>query len=131
MTDTLHLTDKDTELFMIETTIERDSDLPIRFTGEIIAEVDSYVPGKSRWTALNLYRTSTGRYVLHEEGLTEIDGESDRSSAVVASDVDELIGELYKVNASGKRYMTRLAQDLLFEASAVDGDIQAACVVEV
>ena len=116
---------------MTETIIDRDGDLPIRFTGELLAEADSFEPAKLRWTEIALYRTSSGRYVLHEEGLSKIDGEADRSSAFVADDANELIDKLYRINAQGKRYITRMAQDLIAQAAIRDSEIAAACVVEV
>lgn len=116
---------------MTETIIERDGDLPIRFIGELVAEVDSYTPGKLRWTALSAYRTSTGKYVLHEEGLTEVEGEGDRSSAIVSEDAGKFVVSLYKVNDAGRPYITRLAQDLLAEVAKVDDEVGAAGFVEV
>lgn len=111
--------------------IERDADLPLAFTGEVIAEAHSYETGKLRWTELTLYRTSSGKYVLHEEGITEVDDEDDRSSAYVSEDAGELIASLYKVNARGKRYLTKLAQELVARAAVADPGIRAHYVVEV
>jgi hypothetical protein len=111
--------------------IERDSDVPLRFTGAPIASASSYEPGKDRWTQLTLYLTSTGRYVLHEEGLTDVDGEDDRSDAYVADDAATLIAGLYKVNVRGKRYLTRLALSLIEDAAVSDDGVRAAYFVEV
>lgn len=116
---------------MTEMTIDRDGDLPIRFTGELIAEVDSHEPGKLRWTELSAYRTSKGAYVLHEEGLTDVEGEADRSSAIVSEDAAAFVASLYKVNDSGRPYITRLAQDLLTSAAQTDPAIGRAAYVEV
>lgn len=116
---------------MTEITIDRDGDLPIRFSGELIAEVDSNQQGKLRWTQLSAYRTSTGKYVLHEEGLTEVAGEGDRSSAIVSEDAGKFVVSLYKVNDAGRPYITRLAQDLLVKMAEVDDKVAAALFVEV
>jgi DNA-binding PadR family transcriptional regulator len=49
----------------------------------------------------------------------------------VADDANELIDKLYRINAQGKRYITRMAQDLIAQAAIRDSEIAAACVVEV
>lgn len=111
--------------------IERDGDMPLRFTGTQIASASSHEPGKDRWTELTLYRTTTGRYVLHEEGLSDVDGEEDRSTGYAADDAATLIAGLYKVNARGKRYLTRTALTLIEDAAGVDDGVRGAFFVEV
>lgn len=111
--------------------IERDSDMPLRFSGKAVATASSYEPGKSRWTELTLYRTTSGRYVLHEEGLTDVAGEEDRSTGWAADDADAVIASLYKENAAGKRYLTRTAIGLIESAAERDDAIAAALYVEV
>ncbi len=72
---------------MKEITFPRDGDRPLRFVGEEIVSVSSQAEGKDRWTELVVYRTSTGKFVLHSIGCSDREGEDDRSKAIA---VDEL-----------------------------------------
>ena len=111
--------------------IERDGDMPLRFSGTAVGTASSYEPGKDRWTELTLYRTTSEKYVLHEEGMTDVDGEEDRSTGWAADDAAALIASLYKENARGKRYLTRTAIGLIESAAERDDAIAAALYVEV
>ncbi|MGG7055869.1 hypothetical protein [Nitrosomonas sp. ANs5] len=80
-------------------TIERDNGQDIKFTGELLASAasspeqamgSSYSGSVGRWTELELYRTSTGKYICHCVQRTQWQGGRDTSEAVVCDDVSEV-----------------------------------------
>lgn len=91
-------------------TLERDNLPDLRFTGEEAGHVTSRKidgPGSSRWTELTLYRTKAGKWVCHEVGKTQWQGEHDRYTVYVADDEKGLIDAVGTGN---------LAKDLYVEA---------------
>lgn len=100
--------------------IPRDGTTPLRFTGIELGHADSFEPGKQRWSELTLYRTDTGKYVVHGEGVTDVPGEDNRNWAAVCDNPEDVLKSLYRVNDKGTHYLTRMAQDLLDQAAAKD-----------
>lgn len=93
-------TDTDTEDTDMQTiTIERDGDLNIRFTGELVAEASSsdnkvardYSGSTGRWTVLRLYRSRSGKFVCASEGRTRWKSEHTRYSAAICETEAEVI----------------------------------------
>jgi hypothetical protein len=111
--------DTDEEDTTMETyTITNDNAADIRFTGEHLATASSKDPYNNggRWTVLRLYRTTSGKFICQEEGVTQWQGERDRSKAAVCAtekNVIEFFGH------------GRLAKDIYIEAG-----IDAVQVVE-
>lgn len=70
----------------METIIVKDDNGPdLRFTGELVARVESEkdAPGRARWTELALYKTQSGKYVCSEIGHTQLTSEHTRYKASV------------------------------------------------
>lgn len=86
--------DTDTEDATMETyTITNDNAADIRFTGEHLATASSKDPYNNggRWTVLRLYRTKGGAFICQEEGITQWQGERDRSKVTVCKTEAEVI----------------------------------------
>jgi hypothetical protein len=82
---------------MQEYTVTRDGQKDLRFSGELLAEVNNkWVAGKdnSRWHELSLYKTAGGKYVLHEVFRTQWQGEIDRHGAAVYGTAEEVLDTL-------------------------------------
>lgn len=79
---------------MEQFTICRDNERDLRFTGEMIASVDSKGKSNGRWTVLKLYKTESGKYVAEQIGRTNWDGEHDRFSATVCETENDVIEAL-------------------------------------
>ncbi len=79
--------------------LEVDNEPNIRFCGECIAAVESsdnqaagrfYSGRGGRWTRLKLFKTSSGKYVCHQVGVTCIKGERNRHSADVCESIEQV-----------------------------------------
>lgn len=112
--------DIDEESKMETFTIEIDNAPNIRFTGELVASASSsdnqamgssYSGDTGRWTELDLYKTSKGKYICHQVGRTRWQGERDRYSGKVCETLEEVI-EFF-----GHRW---LAKELYYEAGIED-----------
>ena len=71
--------------------VERDDDLDIAFTGEIIARVSSKNDISIRHTDLVLYQTDQGMYVCQTIGVSLIDGERTKYSGEVCRTQKDVI----------------------------------------
>lgn len=100
-------------------TLEVDNAPSLRFTGELVAEVSSspdrafgssWSGETGRWSELYLYRTKGGKYVCHQIGRTQWQGERDRYSGAVCETV-EAVQDFF-----GHRW---LAMDL-YEKAGID-----------
>lgn len=89
--------DEDEDETMETITLERDDDRDVRFAGERVAEVSSHHyegPRNTRWTELTLYRTTGGKWVCQEVGVTCWQGEHDRHAVHIADSEEALIRQL-------------------------------------
>lgn len=93
--------DEDSSMETITITVDNAPD--IRFTGEQLASVQSsannaagnYSGSTGRWTELALYKTAGGKFICHEIGRTQWQGEQDRFKAAVCENhgqVQEFFG---------------------------------------
>lgn len=79
--------------------VKNDSSRNIRFTGEVVASAESspdtahpsFSRSTGRWTELTLYRTKGGKFVCHELGGTQWQGEHNRHRAAVCEDEEAVI----------------------------------------
>lgn len=115
---------------MDEHIVLRDGDKPLRFEGEVIGFASSY-GGKPRWFEVEIYRTSTGKFVVHGAGMSDMEGEDDWHWAMVCSSGEEVVEALYRKNREGLRYLPRTSQDALAEASECESMIGDAYMTEV
>jgi hypothetical protein len=86
--------DADEEDTTMETiTLTNDNAPDVRFTGELVASASSKDPYNNggRWTVLRLYRTKGGSFICQEEGVTQWQGERDRSKVTVCKTEAEVI----------------------------------------
>ena len=77
--------------------VERDDNTDLRFLGAEIAHVTSEKPdgpSSKRWTELTLYKTDSGKYVVHKVGVSLLDGENDKHSGFVCDTTADVVAEL-------------------------------------
>lgn len=76
-----------------EFVVERDNAPDLKFKGELVASAtskDRYNDG-GRWTNLYLYKTTGGKFVCHQEGVTLWQGERTKNKAEVCTNTAEII----------------------------------------
>lgn len=115
---------------MTEQRITRDGHPPLAFDGEEIGFATSEEPGKGRWFEVTIYRTATGRWVVHTVGVSTLPGEDDRHHAVVCEQAGEIVEALYRVGDAGP-YIPRTSMLALAEAARTDEDVAAVYVERV
>lgn len=115
---------------MEEHIVLRDGDKPLKFTGEIVGFASSWA-GRPRWFEVEIYRTDSGKFVVHGAGMSDIENEADWHWAVICSSGEEVVEALYRTNKEGMRYLPRTSQDALAEASERVPQIADAYVQEV
>jgi len=74
--------------------LERDGDIPLSFSGELIGEASNRTirgDRQNRWTEVEIYRTAKANWVAHIIGRSCWDGEVDRHSVVVAVNPLDLV----------------------------------------
>jgi hypothetical protein len=73
-------------------TLKIDNAPSIRFTGELVAEVDNSSSSSSsgRWTELALYKTKGGKYVCHHIACTNWVNQQDRYRGEVCENLDQV-----------------------------------------
>lgn len=82
-----------------EFTIARDDKPDLKFTGVLVAEVQSSANSSSnrfsgsngRWTVLKLYKSKAGKYICQQIGRSQWEKESDRYSGAVCHSPAEAI----------------------------------------
>jgi hypothetical protein len=70
-------------------TLDIDNEPNLRFNGELLASIASDNEA-GRWTELELYRTQAGKFVCHQVGRTQWDGEVDRYTGKVCDTLQEV-----------------------------------------
>ena len=105
--------------------VKRDGDKPLTFSGEEIGVASSY-SGQPRWFEVEIYRTESGKYVVHGVGMSDVEHESDWHWAVICESGEEVVEALYRENKDGLRYLPRTSQEALGEASERDPVVAAA-----
>lgn len=99
--------------------LERDGDVPVRFTGELVSWASSRSgQTQKRWQELELYKTSGGAYVFNRVGYSDHPGEVDYHFVVSDHAPREIVKAMYHVDDDGIRFLTRLARDFLDDAAA-------------
>ena len=104
----------------------KDRDREIWFEGELLAQISSHTPGKTRWIELALYRTEAGSYVLAGGGMSTRPGELNRMWAEISDEPDGVIEFLYLTNDHQQRFLPNTARALLKQASTVDEKVRLA-----
>lgn len=110
---------------MTEFRINRDNNAVLTFEGVVLATTSSRRAGQNRWTELTLYKTDSGKYVIESIGKSDLDGETDRTTAKIADSPAGVRKSLLRFGREGA-YLTYQAQDLLTAAVRVDPALQSA-----
>lgn len=112
---------------MKSTTIKRDGQPPIRFTGDEIGCGSTRDHNSSRWVTVAIYRTQGGRYVAHVERVSQWQGERSTSDAASFGTAGEVI-EWLRGSESG---LGRASQEAVEMASGNDDQFSAVWVENV
>ena len=78
--------------------IRRDGERALAFTGRIIGQADDKSHNSTRWQAVTIYRTASGRIVAKVEDRTQWQGESDHVRADSFATANEAIRYLRFAN---------------------------------
>lgn len=138
---------------MEEIKLMRDGKRDLEFEGCQLSHASTYANGAPRWFELTLYRTRAGKYIAAGVGRSDVEGETDRYWARVASDPEDLVHVLERdemkceecgnsgkkhgkcprcgstdFRRTGARYLSRTAQIALDLAAHEDDAIDAAMV---
>lgn len=98
----------------------------ITFQGELLGEGSSESPSKLRWYEVELWKTVDDRYVIHKIGVSEVDGEEDRHSAIVADTPEGAVRALYSRRPAGDYHLPLTAKRALDMAGDVDPPLREA-----
>lgn len=103
-----------------------DSDTLVSFTGVLLATASSKAAGKTRWSEISIYRTDSGKYIVHGVGKSTVRGEVDRSWCNVITSGAGVIERLTR-KEDGVQFMPRIPNRAVAEAAAIlDQEIHAA-----
>lgn len=117
---------------MHEVTLERHADVPLTFTGELIADVSSEDDGNDRWEEIRVWRTTSDRtpWVIQRVGKSRHPEEVDLVHVFRATDVLNVRQRLKRQDTRDKQrwFLTDLALDALEEAAENDPRLQSLLV---
>ena len=107
--------------------IRRDGERALAFTGRIIGSADDKDHNSTRWEAVTIYRTASGRIVVEVEDRTQWQGESDHVRADSFGTATGAIG--YLRHADGDYYdadLSSAAQEAIEDAAKNDAEFATA-----
>lgn len=109
--------------------LARKGELPLDFTGTLLADVSSEAPDKPAWTVHHIYRTETGRYVVatwrgKPSGL-------DMPYIVVVDTAEEIPAALRQERRGGLSYQTNVGLAAMEMAAKADPAVAAAVIERV
>jgi len=106
--------------------IERHGQLPLRFRGEVIADVTSKeYDDQERWQEVWIYRTESGRWVTETLGCTIVPGEITFRHVAVCDTPSEVRESLYR-KVHNKRHFSKYAIAALEDAAEQDRELTEA-----
>lgn len=110
--------------------IERQTDIPLSFEGDLLADETSRdTPDQQQWQEIRIYRTATGKYVTEMVGQTVVPGQRVFRTVNVYDDAGDVRQGLYRVK-NGRKFLNDLALDALRLAGDVDPEIRDSLVAE-
>ena len=107
--------------------IRRDGERALAFSGRIIGQADNKDHNSTRWEAVTIYRTASGRIVVEVEDRTCWQGESDHVRADSFATATGAIG--YLRHADGDNYdadLSPAAQEAIEDAAKNDAEFSTA-----
>jgi hypothetical protein len=110
------------------------SQVPVEFTGWLLAEVSSEhdQPGKDRWSETRIYKTTTGKWIVEQQGRTRVPGEEEALRKVFVC--DNPVGVRMKLNKkqgrgpNARHYMRDMDLEALEDAAEADPELAPALV---
>lgn len=91
--------------------------------GDLVSSVSAELPGKERWTELQIYLTAEDVWVLQGIGRSVVPGEVDYNWAVWSSEPLDIIEALIR-NGTISRLAKKLLADSLFNLCVCDEEIE-------
>lgn len=94
------------EVTMEKIVLKRSERRPLAFEGELLASYETspnqassrWSGSPGRWQETRVYRSKSGKYILHRARMTQWEGERNRFEALVFNDLEDLIGFLEEVS---------------------------------
>lgn len=99
----------------------------LAFDGQHLGHGTSHHPDKDRWFVVDIYKSTTGTYVIHTRGMTKVADEITFVRIAETSSAFEVV-ELLTVNHSKKIYIPRQSSRALAQAAQWDDDIRDAYI---
>ena len=98
----------------------RDGDRTVVTEGWLLAMTSSAEEGKPRWCDMELYRTVSGKYVVHGAGMTSVPGETTRPWVSICDTAESLVSTLTRQSGTGVNYIPFVNKALLTHAAVQD-----------
>lgn len=105
--------------------IERQTDVPLIFSGRKLADQTSREPTgdrSQRWQEIRIYRTDSGKYVTEVVGQSTLPGERVFRTVTVCNEASEVREALFRWK-NNRRYLNDLAMDALEDAGETDSGL--------
>lgn len=101
--------------------LRRLANVDLEFDGDVIAHETSHEPGKSRWTEVRIYRTTTDKWVTEVTGCSAVSGETARIQATACATPEEVVNS-FRLWSDRRRkyYFTNICLDALDSAATAD-----------
>lgn len=106
--------------------IQRNNDVDLEFTGDLLSHVSSEEFGSTRWTTISIWRTENNRYVVQTIGHSKVPGEIQRITTKIADTPEQVKIALRRQDTI--EYLTHLALDALEVAGETDERIASILV---
>lgn len=110
--------------------VERQTDIPLEFTGELLADVNSRdEPDQPRWQEIRIYKTDSGKYVTEVVGQTIVPDERVFITVNVLDNAAD-VRQALKRRKAGREFLNDMAFDALDEAGRHDPAIRESTIAE-
>lgn len=108
---------------MQEFRIERQTDIPLIFDGDLLADLTSREEDhQERWQEIRIYRTSSGKYVTEIVGMSVLPTDRIFRTVKIGNTPNDVREALFRRRGE-RRYLNDLSLDALEEAAENDPDM--------
>lgn len=107
---------------MQEFRIERQTDIPLIFDGDLLADMSSQEDGQDRWQEIRIYRTASGKYVTEVVGMSVLATDRIFRTVKIADTANDVREALFR-HRGERRYLNDLSLEALEEAAEMDPNI--------
>lgn len=89
-------------------------------TGELLCDVSSETPEKIQWTQYQIFRTSSGKYVVVTYGVSRLSKQRKKIKIDKDLEPDDVVDALMFNSREGKIYLTKIGETALEAAAEKD-----------